>query len=121
MQPMMYLQTKAAKIILKVIGQNSYLSKFDVLRAKLKSKKLEKQKPTPTEMEEYTKLSAQLHTSVLSLKHTTRDDIKVFEKDYHQTHCTFPDCTNPEYRQLRKKLDLAKKLSGLWDSYFNVI
>jgi len=76
------------------IGLNSYLSRFDVLRAKLKSKKLEKQKPTPSEMEEYTKLSAQLHTSVLSVKHT-RDDTKAFEKDY-QTHCTYPDCRNPK-------------------------
>jgi len=114
-------QTKAAKLIHKVIGLNSYLSRFDVLQAKLKSKKLEKQKPTPTEMEEYIKLSAQLHTSVYSAKHTTRDDIKAFEKDYHQTHCTYPDCRNPEYRQLRKKLDLAEKLSGLWDNYFSVI
>jgi len=114
-------QTKAAKLIHKVIGLNSYLSRFEVLRAKLKSKKLEKQKPTPTEMEEYTKLSAQLHTSVLSVKHTTTDDIKAFEKDNHQTRCTYPDCRNPEYRQLHKKLDLAKKLSGLWDNYFNVI
>ena len=73
-------QTKAAKLIHKVIGLNSYLSRFDVLQAKLKSKKLEKQKPTPTEMEEYIKLSAQLHTSVYSAKHTTRDDIKAFEK-----------------------------------------
>jgi len=106
-------QTKAAKPIHKVIGLNSYLSKFDVLQTKLKSTKLEKQKPTPTETEEYIKLSAQLHTSVLSAKHTTRDNIKAFEKDYHQTHCTYPYSRNPEYRQLRKKLDLAEKLSGL--------
>jgi len=45
-------QTKAAKLIHKVIGLNSYLSKFDVLQAKLKSTKLEKPKPTPTEMED---------------------------------------------------------------------
>jgi len=115
-------QTKAAKLIHKVIGLNSYVSKFDVLQAKLKSTKLEKPKPTPTEMEDwYIKLSAQLHTSILSAKHTTRDDIKALEKDYHQTHCTYPDCRNPEYGQLRKKLDLAEKLSGLWDNYFNVI
>jgi len=82
---------------------------------------LEKQKPTPTEMEEYIKLSAQLHTSVPLVKHTTRDDIKAFEKDYHQTHCTYPECRNSEYRQLCKKLDFAEKLSGLWDNFFNVI
>ena len=42
-------QTEAANLLTK--GLNSYLSRFDVLQAKLKSKKLEKQKPTPTEME----------------------------------------------------------------------
>ena len=47
-------------------------------------------------MEEYTKLSAQLHTSVLSVKHTQKTT-KAFEKDYHRTHCTYPDCRNPEY------------------------
>jgi len=31
-------QTEAAKLVHKVIGLNTYLSRFDVLRAKLKSK-----------------------------------------------------------------------------------
>ena len=116
-------QTKSATLIYKAIGENSNLTKFDTLRAKLKAKKLNKQKPTPTEKNEYAKLSAQLHTMLLSVKYTTRDCIKTFEKGYHQTHGTFPACTNtnPEYQQLRKKLDFAKKLCGLWDNYFSVI
>jgi len=50
-----------------------------------------------------------------------RDCVKEYEKDYHKSHGTFPDCTNLEYKQLCNNWTWQKKLGGLWDNYFNVI
>ena len=72
------LESKAAALICKAIGPSHSLSEFDKIRSQLKRHKSTHTRwtPTHTEKEEYQKLLAQLHTSVMSTKYTLKTSIK---------------------------------------------
>ena len=74
-------QTKAAKLIVAITGNNVDLKRFDQLRQKLKDGMKEKgRKPTTSEKEEYKTLLAKLESSLLSIKYNTKDELQAIEK-----------------------------------------
>ena len=57
-----------------------------------------------------------LNTSVLATKLDLKQKVKTFEKHFYIAQGTFPDQeSDPEYRELHKKLDHAEKLCQCWD------
>ena len=76
------LQTKAAKLIHKVLGQSSDLTRFDQLRLQLKEQ-LQKGKCLISERDEYRKVIAKLHCHILSLKYRTKRHTKIDGKRVH--------------------------------------
>ena len=108
-------KTKAAILISKVVQHNPALQEFDILRNSLKSKKMNKQKPTLSEQERYELLLAQLHTAVTSSKSVLKQNILKFENEYYTKHGVLP--REEEYSHLRKSLNLAKKLLIAWNSF----
>ncbi len=113
------LKSKAAMLIHKAIGTMKALTDFDNMRTDLKKRKATKRgwKPTVTEKEQYGRLLAVLHTSVLSMKYSLKLSIKRTETEYYTQHGTFPTRCQHEYALLRKKLDYTKKLCNLWHTF----
>ena len=73
-------QTKAAKLIAKVIGRAPILLEFDFLRAKLKA---QTKRPTENQKEEYITLQVKLYKSVLSAKHEAKHLVKQYITTIH--------------------------------------
>ena len=113
------LESKAATLICKAIGPSHSLSEFDQIRSQLKRSKSTHQRwtPTLTEQEQYRKLLAQLHTSLMSTKYSLKASIKSFEINFHKKHGRFPSQKQEDYTTLRKKLDYVKKLGCLWHTF----
>ena len=111
------LQTKAAKLIYKVIGQNADLTRFDQLRLMFRDQhQNKKQKPT-SERDEYETLTVKLQNCVLSCKYTTKDALKAMEMDYIAKRGLQLDNSNPTYNKLLKKLELVKKILSIWSQF----
>ena len=108
------LQTKAAKLVHKVIGPSSDLTRFDRLRLKLKEQLQTNQTPTTSEREEYNIIIAKLQSRILSLKYTTRDNLKSMEREYIVQKGLQLDQSNTKYKLLYKKLELVKTVLGVW-------
>ena len=105
------LQTKAAKLIYKVIGQNADLTRFDQLRLMFRDQhQNKKQKPT-SERDAYETLTVKLQNCVLSCKYTTKD---AMEMDYIAKRGLQLDTT---YNKLLKKLELIKKILSIWSQF----
>jgi hypothetical protein len=107
------LQTKAAKLIHKVLGQSSDLTRFDQLRLQLKEQ-LQRGKCLISERDEYRKVIAKLHCHILSLKYRTRDTLKLMEKECIVKHGVTLDESNAEYKLLYKRLELVKRVLSVW-------
>ena len=111
------LQTKAAKLVNKVIGPSSDLTRFDRLRLKLKEQLQTNQTPTTSEREEYNIIIAKLQSRILSLKYTTRDNLKSMEREYIVKKGLQLDQSNTKYKLLYKKLELVKTVLGVWSQF----
>ena len=107
------LQTKAAKVIHKVLGQSSDLNRFDHLRLQLKEQ-LQRGQNLMSGRDEYTKVLAKLQCQILSLKYKTKEKLKSFEKEYVATHGMQLEESNTEYKQLYKRLELVKRVLSVW-------
>ena len=106
-------KTKAAILISKVIKENHpALQEFDNLRSKLKAKMAKRQTPTHSEIKQYQKVLAQLHTVVTSCKDTLKRDTHEFEQEHYRRQGVFP-----QYSHFHKTLSLAKKLLITWKSF----
>ena len=74
------LHTKAARLFHKIVGQNRDLNRFDALRLRFKGLKDKSEKPTMKEMIEYETLLVKLQNCILSIKYTTKNKLKILEK-----------------------------------------
>ena len=110
------LQTKAAKLFHKIIGQDEKLIRYDMLRTKFKSLQQNKETPTKTERTEYESLLTEIHSRILSIKQTTRNELKMVEKQYMTSHTT-TTLRNSEYKNLYKKFELIKKVLSIWTTF----
>ena len=111
------LLTKAAKLLYKIIGKHSELTRFDYLRSKFRKLQCKKQRPTTTERNEYETLTAKLQICILSCKYTTKDAIKAMEKDYIGRKGLQLDILDQDYNKLLKKLSLVKKILSIWSQF----
>ena len=109
------LQTKAAKLIHKVIGNNADLTRFDELRLRLKDNK--KEKPTPSDKNEYETVLAKVQIRVLALKYSTKDNLKSMERECMAKKGLYVGESNSKYKDLYKKLELAKKVLNIWSNF----
>ena len=110
------LQTKAAKVIHKVLGASSDLTRFDELRLQLKEQ-IQRGTCLMTEREEYRRVLAKLHCQILALKYKTRDKLKLMEKEYIVKHGLQLNESNMEYKLLYKRLELAKRVLTVWGQF----
>ena len=69
------LQTKAAKLFHKIIGQDKNLIRYDMLRTKFKSLQQCKETPTKTQRTEYESLLTEIYSCILAVKQTTRNEL----------------------------------------------
>ena len=114
------LQTKASKLIYKVIGQNADLIRFDQLRVMFREQlQHKKRKPTVGERKEYEILTTKLQNYVLSCKYKAKSALKGLEMECIAKKGLQVDTTNPTYNKLLKELELAKKVLSIW-SHFKI-
>ena len=70
----------------EISGEDEKLIRYDTLRIKFKG--LQQNKETKTERTEYESLLTEIHSRILSIKQTTRNELKMVEKQYMTYHTT---------------------------------